>query len=136
MATTDVRSDLSVKRPAQRPGPDRATRHGPEAGSRLLGTEPSRSRVLTRVQLAGLEERFERDMRALATDILGVPGRDELSDDCAAWVASTTATASASLLRSTFLVLVRELDRALEDAPARVVRGLGESRARLDVGLE
>jgi hypothetical protein len=86
--------------------------------------------------MADLAGQFERDMRALVADILGAPQPDELPDECAAWVDATIAVVSPRVLGSTYLVLLRELDRALSGAPPGVVRSLELSRARVDIGVE
>lgn len=92
-------------------------------------------RLERRAATVGARRRLEREIAALATDLVGPADLDELSPESAAWLAAATDAAVAVVRDGALSVLVRALDRMLETAPTAVVHELDAIRNRHEAGL-
>ena len=93
---------------------------------------PALARSLMRI---GARSRIEGELRAIAIDLLGPYGSDELPAECAAWVHTTIETAVSGVGDSSLASLANALDTLLATAPPDVARRLDEARIRHDAGF-
>ena len=94
-------------------------------------TPPSAGRYLARVSAPS---RIERELRAIALDLLGPQDDDELPADCAAWVKSTTEAAASAAGDASLRSLVAVLDSLLAGVTPEIARRLEDARVRHDAG--
>lgn len=80
-------------------------------------------------------KRLEREIRAIALDLLGPTDAAGLSPECAAWLSAATDATVGAVRDGSLSVLIGALDRLLASAPRSVVSELDEARDRRDLGL-
>ena len=80
------------------------------------------------------QRRLEREVRAIAVDLLGRCQADDLPDDCAEWFANTVDDAVTRVCDSSLTALADTLDARLAAAPSWIARRLREAEARHDAG--
>jgi hypothetical protein len=78
--------------------------------------------------------RLERDLRGIAIDLLGRCEPDDLSTDCAGWLATAVEVAVASVCDASLASLAEALDSSLASVPPTVAMRLDEAEARHDAG--
>jgi hypothetical protein len=97
--------------------------------------QPERSRWMVRSLTRTLAQgRLERELRAIAVDLLGRCQPDELPHDCAAWLATAVEEAVTRVCGSSLSALAETLDARLEAAPPWIARRLREAEVRHDAG--
>jgi hypothetical protein len=94
--------------------------------------QPGLTRSLARV---GARGRLDRELRAIAVDLLGPFASDELPATCSTWVRATVESAIGGVAEASLAALVETLDAALAAAPPAVARRLDEARVRHDAGF-
>ena len=77
---------------------------------------------------------LERELRAIAVDLLGRCQPDELPNDCAEWLETAVEAAVTCACESSLANLMETLDARLDAAPPWIVRRLREAEVRHDAG--
>lgn len=92
------------------------------------------SPLARRASAIGARFRLEREMHAVALDLLGPGDAAGLSPRSAEWLATAAAAAVGSVRDGSLSVLIGALDRLLETAPPSVAAELDEARDRQEMG--
>ncbi len=115
---------------------------GPERWIGLIrrrspGLEPVARRLSSplarRVSAVGARNRLEREIRAVALDLVGPADAATLSPECARWRSAAIDAAVRAVRDGSLSALIGALDRLLESAPPSVVAELDRARERQDI---
>jgi hypothetical protein len=125
---------MNGSEPIQR-GKSAERQHEPRVRSTPGQTCPELSPWMARSLARTLaRSRLEREVRAIAVDLLGRCQPDELPDDCTEWLATTVDAAVTRVCESSLAALADSLDSRLDVAPPWVARRLRDAEVRHDAG--
>ncbi len=105
---------------------------------RVPGLRPTARRLSSplarRASAIGARYRLEREIRAIALDLVGPSDASGLSRETADWVSATADSVVGAVRDGSLTVLIGALERLLESVPPSVGAELDEAHARQDLG--
>ncbi len=92
------------------------------------------SRLARRASAIGARYRLDREIRAIALDLVGPSDAAGLSREAAAWVSAAADTGVGAVRDGSLTVLIGALERSLESVPPSVAAELDEAHGRQELG--